>query len=356
MWWHPHKFEAKRPALEKRIRILKAIRSFFEDQGFLEVETPILQVCPVMDTHIHAFKTEVVDHGMKPMRELYLHTSPEFAMKKLMVAGLPKIFQMCHVFRNAEGSSRHSLEFTMLEWYRAHAGYRDIMDDCVGLLRRVATNIGIKEYRYNGMASDPFLNWNIISVAEAFQKYAGLDLENFLPSPLIPLPEGRGKVSEANKGEGDFRNAISALNIRTSETDRWDDLFFRVMAEKIEPHLGHPAPTILYDYPVSMASLARKCPSDPRFAERFEMYVCGLELCNAFGELTDPAEQRKRFTEELALKNEIYGETYPVDEDFLRALEYGLPESGGNALGVDRLVMLATGASDIDDVLWCGKP
>lgn len=342
MWWQPHKFEEKRPFLEARNRMLKAVKAYFDQNAFLEVETPILQVCPVMDTHIHAFKTEVLDHAMKPVRELYLHTSPEFAMKKLMVAGLQKIYQVCHVFRNAEGSHRHSLEFTMLEWYRAEAGYKDIMEDCIKLLRMVATEMGIQHYIHKDMKADPFAEWEIISVADAFAKYADIKLGDFLP-----------ETDESTKA---LAKAISGLGIREGEGDRWDDLFFRVMAEKIEPFLGVDVPSIIYDYPSSMASLARRCPADPRYAERFEMYVCGIELCNAFGELTDPVEQRKRFHEELALKNRIYGETYPVDEDFLKALEYGLPESGGNALGLDRLAMLATGADDIDKVLWCGKP
>ena len=226
----------------------------------------------------------------------------------------------------------------MLEWYRASAGYRDVMDDCVRLLRQVAKDLRVSEYKYKDMAADPFKDWEIISVAGAFEKYADIDLKKYLDDI-----------------EG-FAKAIKAKNIRVAEGDRWDDLFFRVMAEKIESHLGVGVPTIIYDYPVSMASLARKCPGDPRFAERFEMYVCGIELCNAFGELTDPVEQRKRFHEELTLKNKLYGETYPIDEDFLKALEYGLPESGGNALGLDRLAMLATGTDDINDVLWCGKP
>jgi elongation factor P--(R)-beta-lysine ligase len=341
-WWHPPKFEEKRPFLEKRSAVIRAIRTFFDGGGFLEVETPILQVCPVMDTHIHAFKTEVLDHSMKPVRELYLHTSPEFAMKKLMVAGLPKIYQVCHVFRNAEGSHRHSLEFTMLEWYRAPGTYRDVMDDCVALLRHVAKVLEIKQYTHKDMSADPLADWEIISVAAAFKKYADITLEDFLP-----------ENEESTKA---FSKAIASLGIRVGDGDRWDDLFFRVMADRIEPHLGVGVPTIIYDYPASMASLARRCPDDNRFAERFEMYVCGIELCNAFGELTDPVEQRKRFHGELALKNKIYGETYPVDEEFLQALEYGLPESGGNALGVDRLVMLATGADDIAQVLWTAKP
>ena len=358
-WWLPHEFDKKRPFLEKRMQINRAIRDFFDGQGFQEVETPILQVCPVMDTHIHAFQTEVLDAGLKHERDLYLHTSPEFAMKKLMVAGMPKIYQLCHVFRNGEGGRLHSPEFTMLEWYRAQAGYRDIMDDCVRLLRFVAEKLGTKTYTYRGLESDPFLDWNIISVAGAFERYAGIDLTAYLPSPFREKRVGAPKQSEGGQGEDEtkkFRQKISSLGIRVAEDDRWDDLFFRVMAEKIEPHLGVGAPAILYDYPVSMASLARKKPEDPRFAERFEMYVCGIELCNAFGELIDPVEQRKRFHEEIDMKEKLYGYRYPFDEDFLRALEHGLPESGGNALGVDRLAMLATGTDDISQVLWTGKP
>ncbi len=338
MWWLPHKFEAKKPYLEARNKVLKSIRAWFDARGFLEVETPILQVCPVMDTHIHGFKTEILKPDLTHERDMYLHTSPEFAMKKLMVAGLPKIFQLCHVFRNGEGSRLHSPEFTMLEWYRAPGGYRDIMEDCQGLLRAVAKDVGIKVYKFRGKEANPFLNWNIISVLEAFEQYSKIRLEDYLDDIA------------------GFSRAIAGQGIRVAEGDRWDDLFFRVMAEKIEPYLGVGAPTILYDYPVSMASLARRKPEDPRFAERFEMYVCGVELCNAFGELIDPVEQRKRFHEEIDLKEKLYGYRYPFDEDFLKALEHGLPESGGNALGVDRLVMLATNADDIDQVLWAGKP
>ncbi|GJL84703.1 MAG: EF-P lysine aminoacylase GenX [Micavibrio sp.] len=314
--------------------VMKAIRAFFDAQGFWEVETPILQVTPVMDTHIHGFKTEVLGTDLKHERDMYLHTSPEFAMKKLMVAGCPKIYQVAHVFRNGEGSKLHSPEFTLLEWYRAEAGYEDIMDDCVGLLRFVAETLEIEAYRSGGKACDPFGDWLRITVAEAFGFYAGIDLAAHL---------------EDTEG---FSAAIAAKGIRVAEGDSWDDLFHAVMAEKIEPQLGMDVPCILYDYPVSMASLSRRKPEDARFAERFEMYVCGVELCNAFGELTDAAEQRTRFIEEMDIKEKLYGERYPIDEDFLAALEYGLPESGGNALGVDRLVMLASGAEDIEDVLW----
>ncbi len=337
-WWHPHEFEQQKPHLESRMRLIKAVRSFFDGQDFWETETPILQVCPVMDTHIHAFKTDILGLDLQKERELYLHTSPEFAMKKLMVAGVSNIYQICHVFRNGEGSRLHSPEFTMIEWYRADAGYEDIMDDCEALLRHCAKVLDIKAYQFDGHSADPFTKWQRISVCEAFQDYTGIELEQHL--------EDTQSFAKATEGQG----------IRVTESDSWDDIFHAVMAEKIEPHLGMGAPTILYDYPVSMASLSRKKQDDLRFAERFELYVCGVELANAFGELTDAKEQRARFIEEMALKNKRYGETYPIDEEFLEALEHGLPESGGIALGIDRLAMLVTGAERIEQVLWTGKP
>lgn len=338
VWWHPHEFEARRGFLKKRMALLKEIRAYFDNQDFWEVETPILQVCPVMDTHIHAFKTDILGLDLKKERELYLHTSPEFAMKKLMVAGIPNLYQICHVFRNGEGSRLHSAEFTMIEWYRAPGGYEDIMADCEGLLRHCAERLGVREYRHRDMVADPFGEWRKLSLAEAFDYYIGIDLGAYL---------------EDRDG---FSAAIAAKGIRVAVDDRWDDLFFRALAEKVEPNLGMGVPTFLYDYPASMASLSRRKPDDPRYAERFELYVCGIELGNAFGELTDPVEQRRRFYEEMALKKDLYGEEYPLDEEFIAALEYGLPDSGGIALGVDRLAMLATGASRIEDVLWAGKP
>jgi lysyl-tRNA synthetase class 2 len=337
-WWHPHIFEQQKPYLQARMKLIKAVRSFFDDQGFWEVETPILQVCPVMDTHIHAFGTDILGLDLQKERELYLHTSPEFAMKKLMVAGVSNLYQICHVFRNGEGSRLHSPEFTMIEWYRADADYEDIMDDCENLLRHCAKALGVKICQFDGHSADPFAKWTRISVCEAFEKYAEIDLAAHL------------------KDAQSFAKAAEEQGVRVTQTDNWDDIFHAVMAEKIEPHLGMGVPTILYDYPVSMASLSRKKPTDPRFAERFELYVCGVELANAFGELTDAAEQRARFVEEMALKNKLYGETYPIDEEFLQALEYGLPESGGIALGFDRLAMLFTGAEKIEQVLWTGKP
>jgi lysyl-tRNA synthetase class 2 len=222
--------------------------------------------------------------------------------------------------------------------------------DCIGLLRHCAKKLGIEKLRYGGKECDPFTDWEFTSVAEAFQTYAGIDLKAFMVET-----EAHRAAADSNDRAGFFRAAKEA-GAPVREQDSWEEIFFAVMAEKIEPYLGLRAPAIVYDYPASMAALSRRCEDDPRFAKRFELYVCGLELANAFDELTDAAEQRKRFAAEMAAKQDIYGESYPLDEDFLAALEYGMPPSGGIALGVDRLAMVMSGASDINDVLWCGKP
>lgn len=333
-WWRPNNFTQKHPNLKVRGRIIKAIRAFFDDAGFDEVHTPVLQVCPTIDTHIHAFATDLKGVDLKVKKQLYLQTSPEFDMKKLLSAGMERIYQICPVFRNAEGSKRHSPEFTMIEWYRTHADYSDIMTDCEGVLRDCAKAAGITHYRYKEHECDPFQGGERLTVAEAFEKYAGITLVDYL-------------------GDKDgFRNKVNALGLHIAEDDEWDDLFFRVMDAKIEPFLGMGRPTFLIDYPLSMASLSKKKHSDPGFAERFELYVCGIELANAFSELTDATEQQTRYEIDMAEKERLYGEHYPMDEEFIAALESGLPPSGGIALGIDRLVMLATGAEDINDVLW----
>ncbi len=333
-WWLPHNFEKRRPYLEKRTQIIKALRTYFDDRNFTEVQTPILQICPTMDTHIHAFQTNLKNPDLTIRNEMYLQTSPEFDMKKLLVAGMKNIYQICPVFRNAEQTKRHTPEFTMLEWYRAGENYQTLMDDSVDILRNIAQTLGIETYTHNGITANPFEDWHIISVSDAFREYANIDLPIYI-----------------NNVE-DFSNVVSKQNTRISKTDQWDDIFHAVMAEKIEPHLGKDVPTILYDYPASMAALSRKKQFDPRFAERFEIYVCGVELANAFSELTDAQEQRERYNAEMAQKQKLYGETYPPDEEFFKALKHGMPESAGIAMGIDRLIMLATNADTIDQVQW----
>jgi lysyl-tRNA synthetase class 2 len=337
-WWRPDRFARKRGHLEARARVLRAVRAFFEARGFVEVDTPALQVSPGLEPHLQAFATVLDEPGEGP-RARYLHTSPEFAMKKLLVAGVPRLFQLAHCFRNGERGPTHHPEFTMLEWYRAGAGYRDLMADCEALLRGALAAAGGPGFAWRGARADPAAPWQRLSVAEAFMHYCGIDLLATAPDPQAP---SLALLAEAAR----------PLGVAPHEGDTWEDLFFRLFLDRIEPHLGVGAPTILYDYPISMAALARPKPEDPRLAERFELYVCGLELANAFGELTDTAAQRARFLADQERKRALYGTTYPIDEDFLAALAHGMPESAGIALGIDRLVMLASGAERIDDVLW----
>jgi elongation factor P--(R)-beta-lysine ligase len=337
-WWRPERFARKRHHLEARARIVETVRRFFSERNFVEVETPALQRSPGLEPHLMAFATELEEPAAGP-KPMFLHTSPEFAMKKLLVAGVPRLFQLAHCFRNGERGRLHHPEFTMLEWYRAGAGYRDLMADCEALLRACLAAAGCDAFTWQGRAADPVRPWTYISVAEAFERFCRIDLLATAPDPLAP---SLGMLAEAAR----------PLGIAAHEGDDWEDLFFRIFLERIEPELGIGAPAILYDYPVSMAALARAKPEDPRLAERFELYVGGLELANAFGELTDAAAQRRRFLADQAKKKARYGLSYPIDEDFLAALAHGMPESAGIALGVDRLVMLASGAQHIDDVLW----
>ena len=338
-WWRPDRFALRRARLEQRGRILEAARNFFAERGFVEVDTPALQVSPGLEPHLQAFAIELHDPRDGRAARRYLHTSPEFAMKKLLAAGLPRIWQLAHVFRNGERSATHHPEFSMVEWYRAGASYRDLMEECAALVRVCQQAAGAEVLSCQGRTSDARREWQRITVAEAFHQHCGIDLLATAPDPDRP---DTARLAAAARGTG----------IAPHPGDDWESLFFRIFLERIEPHLGLGAPTILYDYPASMAALSRRRPDDPRLAERFEVYACGLELANAFGELTDPAEQRARFIADQARKQSLYGHTYPIDEDFLAALEEGLPACAGIALGFDRLVMLATAAEDIEEVLW----
>ncbi len=320
-----------------RAAVVTAIRRFFDERGFVEVETPALQVSPGLEPHLNAFETAIVEPFRDgPVAPLYLHTSPEFAMKKLLAAGEEKIFQIARCYRNEERSPTHHPEFTMLEWYRAGAGYRDLWADCEGLLAAAAEAAGVTRFTRAGRVADPWAGWTRISVCEAFAEHAGVDLAAAMKDVPDPAP---------------LIEAARSVGVWTGPGDSWEDVFFRIFLAKVEPSLGVGAPAILYDYPASMAALARIGP-DRRFAERFEVFVCGLELANGYGELTDPAEQRVRFDADRALRTELHGEAYPVDEDFLAALGSGLPDCAGIALGIDRLVMLTAGAAKIEDVLW----
>ncbi len=301
-------------------------------RDFVEVETAILQASPGNEAHLHAFATELIapDATRTP---LYLHTSPEFACKKLLAAGEQRLFTFARVFRNRERGALHHPEFTMLEWYRANEPYGVLIDDCAALLATAAEAAETKRFSFRGREADPFAAPERLTVADAFRRYAKID--------LLATLDDRDALAAAAKGQG----------IRVADDDTWADVFSRVLVERIEPNLGIGRATILDEYPVSEAALARPTAHDPRVAERFELYVCGVEIANAFGELTDPAEQRRRFESEMAEKQRVHGERYPLDEDFLAALG-PMPPASGIALGFDRLVMLATGAQRIEQVLW----
>ena len=336
-WWRPHVHADRRPFLLARNRIQAALRAFFSGDDFIEVDTAALQVSPGNETHLHAFATELIgSDGMS--QTFYLHTSPEFACKKLLAAGERRIFTFAHVYRNREQSPTHQPEFTMLEWYRAGETYDALMRDCGEMLGLAAEVGGMKMLTHRGMDCDPYAEPERLTLAEAFDRYAKMDLLSTI----------------SRKGELDRQKlAAQAIKagIRLADDDTWSDIFSRVLVEKIEPELGRGRATILCEYPISEAALARKSPRSPKVAERFELYACGVELANAFGELTDVKEQRRRFEADMDEKEKIYGERYPLDEDFLSALAV-MPQASGAALGFDRLVMLAAGASRIEQVIW----
>ncbi|AHK43068.1 MULTISPECIES: EF-P lysine aminoacylase EpmA [Ensifer] len=336
-WWTPHVHADRRPFLLGRNRIQSALRRFFDERDFIEVDTATLQVSPGNEAHLHAFATQALNHDGSA-DPFYLHTSPEFACKKLIAAGEKRIACFAHVYRNRERGPLHHPEFTMLEWYRAGETYETLMRDCAEILTLAAQTTGVSQFTFQGRTCDPFAEPERLAVAEAFKRFAKIDL----------------LASIASNGETDrdaLASAMVSAGLRVAADDNWADLFSRVLVEKVEPHLGFGRATILDEYPVAEAALARPTARDRRVAERFELYACGVELANAFGELTDAAEQRRRFEMEMTEKARVYGETYPLDEDFLAALAI-MPEASGIALGFDRLVMLATGASRIDQVLW----
>jgi len=334
-WWSATRHADIRPFLAARSAITKAIRAWFDEQGFAEVETGILQVSPGNETHLHAPRTELTS-ATGALATRYLRTSPEFACKKLLAAGEPKIFEFARVFRDRERGDLHLPEFTMLEWYRADAAYDAVMADSVVIIAHAAQATGIGRFSFRGRSADPFAEPELLTVAAAFERFAGIDL-----------------LATIAGGEGDRAGLAAAARtrVRIADDDTWSDIFSKVLVEHIEPNLGQGRLTVLFEYPAPEAALARAKTSDPRVAERFEIYACGVELANGFGELTDAEVQRQRFMQAMDEKARRYGERYPLDEDFLDAVAK-MPEASGVALGFDRLVMLAGGALRIDQVVW----
>ena len=334
-WWTATRRADVRPFLAARIAITRTIRAWFDEQGFAEVETGILQVSPGNEVHLHAPRTELTGaDGERATR--FLRTSPEFACKKLLAAGEAKIFEFARVFRDRERGDLHLPEFTMLEWYRADATYDAVMADCIVVIAHAAQATGIGRFSFRDRIADPFAEPELLTVAAAFERFADIDL-------LASVADG--------KGDRAGLAAAAKQRVRIADDDTWSDIFSKVMVEHIEPNLGQGRLTVLFEYPVPEAALARVKRSDPRVAERFDIYACGVELANGFGELTDAREQRLRFTQAMDEKQRRYGERYPLDEDFIDAVD-AMPEASGVALGFDRLVMLASGALRIDQVVW----
>lgn len=331
----------RRPLLLARNRIEAAIRGYFAEHDFVLVDPPGLQRSPGNETHLHAFATTAIGNDGAE-ETLYLHTSPEFSMKKLLAAGERRIASIGHVWRNRERGPLHHPEFTMMEWYRAGEPHDAVIADCLAFCRLSAENAGSARLRWRGREADPFVEAERLSVAEAFERYAGID--------LLATMDANGKTVA---GALAARMLDAGMSVPADYT--WSYLFTRVLVEKIEQNLGLGRITVLDRYPAEEAALARRAADDPRVSERFELYACGVELANGFGELTDPAEQRHRFDIAMNEKQQLYGVQYPLDEEFLAALAI-MPEASGVALGFDRLVMLATGASRIEQVLWAPVP
>jgi len=339
-WWTTDRHRDRRPFLVARARIKSAIRTWFEERGFIEVDTACLQVSPGNETHLQAFETELLGPGLG-RRALYLHTSPEFAMKKLLAAGEERIFTFAPVFRNRERGALHHPEFTMLEWYRAHAPYTEVMSDAAALLKLAAETAENRFFSFRGRTSNPRAEPEVVTVADAMRRYAGIDLLS--------------TISESGSDRERLAAMLDAQGVTARPDDTWSDLFAKALTALVEPKLGSGRATLLTEYPRSEAALARAKEADPRVAERFELYCCGIELANGFGELTDAVEQRRRLEAQMDEKQRIYGERYPLDEDFLAALAH-MPPASGCALGFDRLVMLATGAERIEQVIWTPLP
>lgn len=334
-WWTPDRHADRKPFLHARQAIVRATRTWFEGEGFTEVETGILQISPGNETHLHAPSTDLTSGSGEKSRR-YLRTSPEFACKKLLAAGERKIVEFARVFRDRERGPLHLPEFTMLEWYRANEAYEAVIADCIVVIARAAHATGIGTFAFRGKTADPFAEAELLTVADAFTRFARVDL-------LATIPDGQADRDAL---------AIAARDIvRVTDDDTWSDIFSKILVEHIEPNLGQGHLTVLYEYPAPESALARAKPSDRRVAERFEVYACGVELANGFGELIDADEQRQRFTAAMEEKQRRYGERYPLDEDFLAAMA-NMPEASGVALGFDRLVMLASGATRVDQVVW----
>ncbi len=318
---------------KKRLEITHLIRNFFWSEDFQEAETPVALRLPGQEPYLNPIQVLIHDpHCVE--NKFYLQTSPEFAMKKLLAAGYDKIFQICKCFRDFEQfGGNHNTEFTMIEWYRAPGTFEEIMDDTEKLFKYVAAELKVKSVKYKDREVDISGGWERMSMREVWKKYLNVELDEYLKSETIAeLAREQGYVAE--------------------EKEAYEDLFYKLFLNEIEPKLGVEKPIMIYDYPEQMTSLSRISKNDSRYAERFELYIAGLELANAFGEIVDPIEQKKRLEADKNKRKELGKEIWPVDPDFISALESGIVSAGGIALGLDRMIMLFTGANDINEVIF----
>jgi len=318
-------------AYDTRLKIIRLIRQFFEARGFAEVDTPIAVRCPDIEPHLNLVGAVLHDET-GAAENFYLHTSPEYGMKKLLAAGYDKIFQISHCFRDFEESGdTHNPEFSMLEWYRAPGDYKEIMDDTQALFKFIGQALGktkIGDKNQTDIAGE----WERVSMKELWQRYLNVNLDEYLT-------------------ENKIRALSGELGYVMSPKDDFCDLFFKIFLNKIEPHLGIERPTIVYNYPAQMAALARLSPTDSRYAQRFELYAGGLEVGNAFGELTDSGEQEARFLTEQAQRKQMGKPVPEIDKELINALKY-VPTAAGIAVGVDRLAMLFAGVKSLKEVMF----
>ena len=315
-----------------RAKIVQAMRAFFESQDFLEIDAPLLTPFPTLDANIHSLESvSTAADGIR--KTLFLHTSPEHAMKKLLAAGAERIFFLGKVFRDRELTRLHNPEFTMLEWYRANATYHDIQDDTEAVVRHVAQAVFSSDVlTFQGHQIDLTPPWPRVRLNDLFIQKAGIDLE-------------------ADMSISALEKAADSLSVHRHPDDDWETLFFRIWMDKIEPGLGLDKPVFVTDYPSRMGLMAKRKADNPDWVERAELYMAGVELANGYSELLDAEEQRQRFLQEQEEKRaQGYGH-YAVDEELLDALDSGIPPSAGMALGVDRLVMLLLDKPDIRDVI-----
>lgn len=336
--WHELKDNPQlKEFYQKRAKIISLTRAFFERDGFIETETPIAVALPGQEPELFPVSVTLHDPQGRAYR-YYLQTSPEFAMKKLLAAGFEKIFQICKCFRDYESfGGLHNPEFTMIEWYRTNATYKDIMDDTERLFQFVGDQLDVKTVTWNGHTVDITSAWDCKTMKQVWQEFVGVNLDEYLEAPAM-------RAFARSRG----------YEVRNDES--YEDAFYKIFLNEIEPKLGAERPVFVCEYPAVMTSLSRLCANDPRYAERFELYIGGLELANAFGELTDAKEQKNRLEADRVKRAAVGKETYPVDPDFIAALESGIPPTGGIALGVDRMVMLFTGSTDINEVIFESAP